>query len=410
MMDKYNIAFSKCAFSSKAITEKNLVLSVTRGHKEWKMQYRKFGKTGLEVSALGFGCMRLPLKAGGATKADVDEQEAIRIIRAGIDGGVTYLDSAWPYHGGQSEVIIGKALKDGYREKVRLATKCPTWLMNSPEDFDKYLDIQMKRLDVGHIDFYLLHNLYDTEWSDRVLKHGLLKKMEEARAAGKIGYIGFSFHDNYDVFMEILNGYDWDFCQIQMNYIDIDYQATIKGLEEVGRRGMGLVVMEPLLGGKLTRLPEVPAKLLSKEKTPAEWGLDFMWNRPEVSVVLSGMSDMQQVQENIASADRSSVGMLSKDDIAMLMKVRAAYQNLIIAPCTVCEYCLPCPAGIAIPQLLEALNRTVTLGEEEAQAYYDQNADVGAEACLHCKKCEGECPQHIAISDLMNRMAGIFVK
>ena len=373
------------------------------------MQYRKFGKTDFEVSALGFGCMRLPMIKGSTKKTDVDEAEAIRMIRKAIDDGVNYLDTAWPYHDGASEAVLGKALKDGYRERVKIATKCPTWLVNSAEDFDSILDKQLKRLDIDKIDFYLLHNLYDTVWEDCVLKYDLLSRMEAAKAAGKIDYFGFSFHDEYDVFIDIINGYNWDFCQIQMNYNDIDYQATMKGLEEAGRRGMGVVIMEPLLGGKLTRLPEAAAKMMSDKKSPVEWGLDFLWNRPEVSVVLSGMSTMQHVEDNLLYAGRSSTGMLSQDDVDMLMRVRAAYKNLIIAPCTGCEYCLPCPAGILIPQLLEAYNRTATLGMSDAVDYYNERkGDVGADACLQCKQCEGECPQHILISDMMEKMAKIF--
>ncbi len=368
------------------------------------MNYRKFGSTGLTVSSLGLVCMRFPNGANGET----DEAYAIKMIREAIDKGITYMDTAWPYHGGKSEVILGKALKDGYREKVTVATKCPMGQMKSAEDFDRVLAEQLERLQLDSVDLYMFHGLEQDSFDNKVVKFGLLEKMEQARAAGKIKFIGFSFHDGFEAFMHILNGYSWDFCQIQMNYIDIEYQATMEGLAEVGRRGMGLVIMEPLLGGKLANLHEKALTAMDKSKSPVEWALDFLWNRPEVSVVLSGMSSLEQQNQNIEYASRSSVGMLSDKDLDMLMQVRDSYNNLILAPCTRCRYCMPCPAGIDIPRALKAYNTTATASYEDAKAYYERQVEVGAGECLHCKKCEAECPQHLKVSDLMEKIAEVF--
>lgn len=370
------------------------------------MKFRDFGKTGLKVSALGLGCMRFPNGSDGKT----DEDNAVKMIRAAIDSGIAYMDTAWPYHDGRSEVMLGRALKDGYREKVTVATKCPMGQMNSAEDFDRVLDEQLARLQLDSVDLYMFHGIDRGHFDNKIVKFGLLDKMEQARAAGKIKYIGFSFHDSYDAFLHILNGYDWDFCQIQMNYVDIGYQATIEGLEEVGRRGMGLIIMEPLLGGKLADLPKKAAEVIDGSKSPVEWALDFLWNRPEVGVVLSGMSSMQQIEDNIKYAERSSIGMLQQRDIDMLMEVREAYNSVLLAPCTRCRYCMPCPAGIDIPRALKAYNTTATATYDEAKSYYDRQVEVGASDCLHCEQCEGECPQHLPVSKLMYKIAEVFAR
>ena len=368
------------------------------------MNFRKFGKTGASFSALGLGCMRFP----NGTNGQVDEEYGVRMIRAAIDGGINYMDTGWPYHSGRSEVILGKALKDGYREKTAVATKCPMGQMGSAKDFDRVFAEQLKRLQLDAVDLYMFHGLEKSSFDNKVVRYGLLDKMEEIRAAGKTKFIGFSFHDGYDAFMHILDGYDWDFCQVQMNYIDIEYQATLKGIEEAGKRGIAVVVMEPLLGGRLANLKQVALDMIEKSKTPVEWALDFMWNRPEVSVVLSGMSSLEQQRENIEYASRSEIGMLSEDDVAMLMNVRDAYNGQILAPCTRCRYCMPCPADIDIPRAIKAYNSTATGTFDDAKSYYDRQVKTGASACQHCKKCEAECPQHLPVSDLMTKIAEVF--
>ena len=368
------------------------------------MKYRKFGKTGEEVSVLGFGCMRFRTLSDGTT---VDEDEAVRLVRAGIDGGINYVDTAWPYHNGESERILGKALQDGYRAKTHIATKSPVWFIKEPKDFDYYLDEQLKRLDTDHVDFYLFHALSEKLW-ENVKKLDLLSRMEAARDAGKIRHIGFSFHDTHDVFLSILDGFDWEFCQIQMNYVDIEHQAGMEGLEEVGRRGMGLVIMEPLLGGQLAALKSGPKGQMSNKKEEVEWGFDFLWNHPEVSTALSGMNTMGQLESNLLYASRAEPGMLSPEDKDMLLRVRQAFKEMTIAACTSCEYCLPCPAGIEIPLVLRSLNQSATLDVKQAKAFYDRMVVNGATSCLHCGSCEKKCPQHLTISDHMSNVAEMF--
>lgn len=353
---------------------------------------RPFGRTGERVSALGFGAMRMPTLPDGS----LDEPAAIDLVRAAIDGGVNYVDTAYFYHDGKSESLVGRALKDGYRGKVFVATKNPVGLLNKPEDYDRILDEQLARLECGVIDFYLFHALNRTEWREKVLPFGLLQKAEAARAAGKIRYIGFSFHDDGAAFHEILNGYDgWDFCQIQLNYIDVANQAGLDGLEAAAAKGLGVIVMEPLLGGKLANPPESVRRILPPEKTPVEWALDFIWDRPEVSLLLSGMSSGQQVRDNLLYTSRSRAEMLTEQERALFPEAKRAYDTMARVPCTHCAYCMPCPFGVDIPGVFEAYNRSV-FSEEEAKAQYAK-LEGPAALCRSCGKCEGRCPQKIAI-------------
>ncbi|HEX3037384.1 MAG TPA: aldo/keto reductase [Oscillospiraceae bacterium] len=374
------------------------------------MQNRKFGNIRSDIFALGFGCMRLPTKNNVPMSSDIDEQEAIRIIRHGIDQGVTYIDTAYPYQSGMSEIVAGRALRDGYRDKVLLASKSPTFIINKEEDFNEFLTQQLHKLDVDCIDCYLLHALDKKKWEDVVLKFDLLTKMEQAKRDGKIKYIGFSFHDDFDAFKTIVDGYDkWDFCQIQMNYIDIENQACIKGLEYAASKGLGVIIMEPLLGGKLATPPAEVAKVLSPEKTPVEWALDFLWNRPEVSLILSGMSNMQQVEDNLTYADRSAVSMLTAEQCKMFEQAKHVYDTMALVPCTKCSYCMPCPFGLNIPKIYEAYNKTASSNMEEASDLYF-SMDTLADACRKCKKCEKICPQAIKSSELMPTIHELFKK
>lgn len=371
------------------------------------MQYRNFGSTGEKVSALGYGCMRFPLLDPKDGKS-IDQEEAIRMIRTAIDAGLNYVDTAYPYHDGESEKLVGKALKDGYRERVFLATKLPIWLVHETADFDCYLNEQLQKLDTDHIDMYMLHAMNKNRYED-MCKYHLADKLTEAKASGKIRYAGFSFHDDAETFRTIVDAYDWDFCQIQMNYIDINNQATIAGMEYAASKGIAVIIMEPLLGGKLANPPKQVAKALSPDKTPVEWALDFLWNRPEVSVILSGMSDMKQTMENMLYADRSAVGMLSDEELEMLDQAKEIYETKAVVPCTKCRYCMPCPFGLDIPELFESYNRTVTQGMKEARKLYD-SMEVKADACRKCYRCEKECPQHIKISEVMEELSGVFAK
>ena len=368
------------------------------------MQYRKFGKTGLEISALGFGTMRLPLGEGD----QVDEDEAIRIIRHAIDQGVNYIDTAYPYHNRTSELVVGKALKDGYREKAYLATKCPVWLIEGEDDFDRFLDEQLEKLQTDHIDFYLLHALSRDRLDEKVLPFHLIDKMAAAKKAGKIRYIGFSFHDEYEVFQEIIDMTDiWDFCQIQYNYINLDYQAGEKGMKYAAEKGLGVIVMEPLLGGRLANLTPHLAAMIPNGKNPVEYGFDFLWDQPEVSLLLSGMGDAQQVKDNLMYGSRSEIGMVSQEEKDSYIKVKEEFDRMALVGCTGCGYCMPCPFGLSIPDIFSAYNKTASHGMEEGKEAY-QNLEKAADSCQACQSCEKECPQNIKISKVMEKVAEKF--
>jgi predicted aldo/keto reductase-like oxidoreductase len=369
------------------------------------MQYRKFGNLDWQVSALGFGCMRLPIKDNDSTK--IDEPEATRMLHYAIDHGVNYVDTAYPYHGGNSELFVGRALKGGYREKVKLATKLPTWHVKTTKDFDKYLNEQLEKLQTDHIDFYLLHALNDERW--RQMKElNIPEYAEKAIADGRIGHLGFSFHDKYPAFQEIVDGYDqWTFCQIQYNYMDIENQAGTKGLQYAASKGLAVVIMEPLLGGRLVNPPEPIRKIWDAapdRREPADWALQWLWHQPEVSVVLSGMSAMEQVEQNIASASVSGVNTLSPEaDLRLFDEVRIKYQELSPIACTKCEYCLPCSQGVNIPRNLEVYNESIIYDklDHARDAYTWIAEEERASVCIQCLECEQLCPQEIPISEWM---------
>lgn len=369
------------------------------------MQYRNFGKTGLKVSALGFGAMRLPVKEDKT----IDEARAIAMIRHAIDMGVNYVDTAYPYHQEQSERVVGKALQDGYREKTYLATKCPVWKLEKPEDFDRILDEQLEKLRTDHVDFYLLHALSQDRF-EKIKEFDLVGRMEKAREAGKIRYLGFSFHDSYEVFQDIIDYYDgWDFCQIQYNYIDLEHQAGRKGLQYAAEKGLAVVIMEPLLGGKLANPAPHLKAVFPEAKTPVEYTLDFLWDQPEVSLLLSGMSDEQQVEDNLTYASRSSVGMVTEEEKEVYRKAKEIYDSMALVGCTGCRYCMPCPFGLDIPGIFTQYNRTAAHQEKEAKEAYEAMA-VKADACRACHHCEKECPQMIKISEVMKDAAAAFQK
>ena len=373
------------------------------------MKYRKFGKQDWEVSALGFGAMRLPVV--NKDQSNIDEPEAIRMIRYAIDHGVNYLDSAYPYHNGNSEVVVGKALKDGYREKVRIATKLPCWLVNSPTDFDRLLNEQSNRLQTQKIDFYLLHGLNKVEWP-KVRNLGVIKWAEGAMAAGRIGYLGFSFHDNYEVFQEIIDAYDnWTLCQIQYNYMDEELQAGTRGLIYAHKKGLAVVVMEPIRGGRLARTPEIIAKLLADapvQKTPQEWALRWVWNHPEVTLALSGMSKIEQVVENVAVAEYSKPHNLTVGELALIERVRNAYLSLNPISCTACRYCSPCPNDVDIPRVFDLYNEAMIYNSAPEQRNIYNNPGMfreeqRADKCIKCDQCVEKCPQKLPIPELLEK-------
>lgn len=378
------------------------------------MKYRKFGSLDWKVSVLGFGAMRLPLRA--KDPAQVDVPEAIKMMRYAVDQGVNYIDTAFTYHEEQSEIIVGEALQDGYREKVKLATKLPSWLVEKPTDFDRFLDGQLAKLQSDHIDFYLLHALNSSYWP-KLRDWKVIEWAEEAIASGKIAHLGFSFHDEFDVFQEIVDGYDgWTFCQIQYNYMDTEYQAGTKGLEYAADKGLAIVIMEPLRGGQLTQqVPPSIRQIWNKSaeiRTPADWALQWIWNRPEVSVVLSGMSNMRQLSENIVSANRAGVGTLSEADMTLINKVRDEYHRLAPVPCTDCKYCLPCPNGVEIADIFKFYNDAVVYDNPRSPRfmYRNLNPDQQADNCVECFECEEKCPQGIPISERLKQAHALLHK
>jgi uncharacterized protein len=373
------------------------------------MKYRKFGSLDWEVSALGFGAMRLPTLEDDGGK--IDEPLATAMIRKAIDSGVNYVDTAYPYHQGQSESFIGRVLKDGYREKIRIATKMPVWLVESEADFDKFLEEQLKRLDVDKIDFYLLHSMNAGHWQ-KMQDLDVFSWAEKRMAEGLFDHFCFSFHDDYSVFESIVTGYDnWTMAQIQYNYADVNYQAGQKGLKLAAERGLAVVVMEPLRGGRIAKNPPPSPvaevwKKGSRDWTPAEWAFHWVWDQPEVSTALSGMSTMEQVEQNLVTADESKVGKLTPEDQALIDEVRKVYNLLAPIPCTQCEYCLPCPSGVAIPTIFEMYNDAVAYDAwgHARWAYNNQlNGEKRADNCIECGECEVACPQQIEIIDWLAR-------
>lgn len=376
------------------------------------MKYRSFGKVDWKVSALGFGAMRLPII--GTDVAQINEPEAIKMIRYAIDHGVNYVDTAYPYHGGNSEILVGKALQDGYREKVRLATKMPTWLVNSYQDMDKYLDEQLGRLQVDHIDFYLLHGLDEERWQ-KLRELNVLRWAEGKMDEGKIRHLGFSFHDEYSVFKKITDSYcGWTLCQIQYNYVDNEFQAGTKGLKYAASKGLAVVVMEPIAGGMLAIKPAKHIQAIWDEanvkRTPAEWALQWVWNQSEVSVVLSGMSTMGQVIENVKSASRSGPGTLTKKELKLINQVALKYKELDLIECTSCRYCLPCPEGVNIPQIIAFYNEYMKDRDDEVKNKYWKyiTHESQAKKCAKCGKCEELCPQQLPIRKVVDCAAMIF--
>jgi len=372
------------------------------------MHYRQFGRTGWKASALGFGLMRLPTTDGKPASRNVRTEEAVRMVRYGIDHGINYVDTAYAYHGGRSERVLALALAEGYRDMVKVATKSPIWLIEKPRDFDRYLDTQLRRLRTDRIDLYLFHGLNARSWKSVVLRNRLLERAEAARRDGKIDLLGFSFHDDFEAFRTILDGYDdWSFCQIQYNYMDTKNQAGTRGLRYAASKGLGVVVMEPLLGGRLARPPPAIRRLLRTEApdvSPSDLALRWIWDQPEVSVVLSGMSTMSQLKANLRSADRSGVGSLTEAERRLVDAVRREYLELRPIPCTKCGYCMPCPHGVDIPRNFEEYNDAMMHrdlgGARTAYARWFKKKER-AGACRQCKECEPKCPQKIAISELM---------
>lgn len=374
------------------------------------MQYRDFGQLDFRPSALGFGAMRLPVLTDDEGKPDfkrIDYPLATKMLHHAIDSGVNYVDTAWMYHGETSEGWLGEALTDGYREKVKVATKMPVWHVHKPGDFERLLETQLERLRLDSVDFYLLHSLDESHWRD-VVEHGQLAAAERALADGRIGHLGFSYHGSAELFPRILEATDlWELCQIQLNYMDEEFQAGRRGLELAAARGLGVIVMEPVRGGMLAQNVPPRAQALwdaaPVQRSPAEWALQWVWSLPEVSFLLSGMSTMEQVEQNLVYADRSRPGLLTPEELDIVAQVREVYRELSPIPCTACRYCLPCPQGVAIPEILALMNDADRYGDPARQRFQYGWLDEGvrADRCTACHECEDLCPQDIAIAGWM---------
>ena len=380
------------------------------------MLYRKLGKTGREVSVLGFGCMRLPLKHGLEKATDVfdptkpiDEDQATAMIHYAVEHGVNYFDTAYPYHGGQSETFLGKALA-GYRDRVMVATKSPIWLVQTAADFDRFLDEQLGKLNTSYVDFYLLHGLGRQSWQ-RMKDLGALRFLDRVAADGRTRFVGFSFHDEVKVFKEIVDGYDWAMCQIQYNYFDQHYQAGKEGLQYAAAKGLGVVVMEPLRGGKLTGA--IPAEVQAiwnsagESRTPAEWALRWVWNHPEVSTALSGVSATAQIEENVRIADKGAPDSLTPAELGLIDRVTGTYRHMVKVDCTGCAYCVPCPNGVDIPLNFSLYNDTFMFKDSETayMIYAHFTApEQRASNCTECGECEEHCPQHLEIREELKKV------
>lgn len=362
------------------------------------MKYRTLA--GEKVSVLGFGCMRFPL-TGEKRPQDIDIEKSTAMLRYAYEHGVNYYDSAYVYHNDKSEEFLAQALGD-VRDKIHIATKLPTWRMTKEEDFDFFLNDALKRLNTDYIDFYLIHALDKNRFENILLKYNMIEKLNKAKADGKIRHIGFSFHDDLDTFKRIIDANPaWEFCQVQLNYINTDYQAGLEGIEYAKNKGVDVVVMEPLLGGRLSNPNEFVRESLSDAKEPVEWALDFLWNRSEVSLLLSGMSTMEQVVENVEYADKAEVGMLSDADIEMLAKTKDIFEKYAFVPCTKCAYCMPCPFGLDIPKIFEIYNTSSSRHDMDVEY---KKLETLADKCKKCGKCERVCPQRIKITEEMEKV------
>jgi len=367
------------------------------------MQYRKDLKSENKLSILGFGCMRFP--RGISMKPDLEKAE--KLICAAVEQGVNYFDTAYSYGG--SEVALGEALhKNNLRDKVFIATKLPYQTCKSSEDFDRIFKEHLERLKTDHIDYYLIHNLSTQDAWERLLPLGIEQWIVDKKAEGAIGQIGFSFHGSQQDFIDLLDVYDWDFCQIQYNYMDENYQAGRAGMLKAYERNLTVIVMEPLLGGKLaTGLPNAATQLLTKadnSRSAAAWALQWLWNQPEVTVVLSGMNSLEQLEDNVKTAADAEVGMLSKEESATLAKVVDVFRSAYKVDCTACNYCMPCPQKIDIPSCFAAYNARYVTGLVAGISMYATilvGKNIGASACVKCGACEKLCPQHIPIMQEM---------
>jgi predicted aldo/keto reductase-like oxidoreductase len=369
--------------------------------------------SGEKLSVLGFGCMRLPAPGGRKVTilSAIDKERAANQIRYAIDRGVNYLDTAYPYHAGSSESFLGEyVLKDGCREKVNIATKLPCMSINKKENIEEIFNRQLQNLHVDYIDYYLLHSLTGALW-DKMLSFGIRDFMDKIRKQGKVRHMGFSFHDAKDEFIRIVDGYNWEFAQVQFNILDEHAQAGIAGIKYAHAQGLGIIVMEPLRGGALARqAPKEAQKIYDGapvKRSPADWALRWVWDHPEITVVLSGMNNEDNIRENISIAQDALPNSLSESEISVIDNFRKIYLRSMRVGCTGCAYCMPCPTGINIPSAFLNLNSYAMGVKLEARMMQAINACIQTKdgkphwtkACLNCGQCEKKCPQGIKIRE-----------
>ena len=374
------------------------------------MRYRKLGKTNLEASILGFGAMRLPMVGdpGGLAGFDpsipIDETRADKMVQLSLDSGINYFDTAYGYHGGKSELYLGKTLHP-VRNKVMIASKLPVWNIEKTEDFERIFSEQLGKLQTDYLDVYLIHSLNSIHW-EKMQRLGVLEFMSNLKKNGRIRAVGFSFHDEIKVFKQIIDAYDWDVTQIQYNFYDQDYQAGLEGLKYADSRDIGVIAMEPLRGGKLTdKIPmEVQAIWNSApvKRSPAAWGMRWVWNQPEVAVSLTGSSSMEQITENIGMIKDAEPNSLTAEELALFEKARQIYRSKMKVDCTSCAYCMPCPTGIDIPSNFQLYNDIFLFDDKDFSPFFYNNLmeqSQRAENCIECGICMEKCPQNIQIID-----------
>ena len=363
------------------------------------MKYRN-DKYGNKISVLGYGCMRFSQKAG---KTDLEKAE--KEIMAAYESGVNYYDTAYIYPG--SEATLGEILhRNGIREKINIATKLPHYMIKTIESAEEYFNEELKRLKTDYIDFYLMHMLTDVKSWERLKELGIIEWIQEKKKSGAIRQVGFSYHGNSDMFCELIDCYDWDFCMIQYNYLDENSQAGRKGLKYAASKGIPVMIMEPLRGGRLVNnLPEKAKKLFENyeiKRTPAEWALRWLWNQPEVTCVLSGMNSLEMVNENVKNASTAEINEFTNKEEELLKEVVKAINEKMKVGCTGCGYCMPCPKKVDIPGTFSAYNKLHTDGKivglrEYVMCTLLRKDSTSASNCVNCGKCEQHCPQNIEI-------------